>query len=280
MGHLGESKEHKTNINLVIDKETSIQEDSKRLWDLDVLGIKDDEDMYADFKDSIKQNEDGRYYVKLPWKQGNYFLPNNRELAEQRVKSQLKRMSKQPELLEKYDNIIKEQEAQGIFEPVPEKPDGDRIHYIPYHCVVRDQAESTKVRIVYDAVCQIFNDCLHIGPALQPLLYDILIRVRLHKSVLIGDIKKAFLQIEVVPEDRDALRFLWVENIKDESPTIRELCFNKVILGAGPSPFLLNATLHHHIKQYDTDQAFVNEVLKSLYCDDFVGGIKFYRGAC
>ena len=233
--------------------------------------------MYADFKGSIKQNEDGRYCVKLPWKQGNYYLPNNRELAEQRVKSQLKRMSKQPELLEKYDNIIKEQEEQGIVEPVPEKPDGDRIHYIPHHCVVRDQGESTKVRIVYDAsakerkYAKSLNDCLHIEPALQPLLYDILIRVRLHKSVLMGDIKKAFLQIEVVPEDRDALRFLWVENIKDESPKIRELRFNRVIFGAEPSPFLLNATLHHHIKQYDTDPAFVNEVLKSLYCDDFVG---------
>ena len=76
-------------------------------------------------------------------------------------------MSKQAELLEKYDNIIKEQEEQGIVEPVPEKPDGDRIHYIPHHCVVRDQAESTKVRIVYDAsakerkYAKSLNDCLH-----------------------------------------------------------------------------------------------------------------------
>ena len=277
MGHLYESKEQKTNINLAIDKETTIQEDSRRLWDLDVLGIKDDEEMYAEFKDSIKQNEDGRYCVKLPWKQGSYFLPDNRTLAEQRVRSQLKRMSKQPELLKEYDNIIRQQEEQGIIEPVPEKPDGDRIHYIPHHCVVREQAESTKVRIVYDAsakerkYARSLNDCLHIGPALQPLLYDILIRVRLHKSVLIGDIKKAFLQIEVVPEDRDALRFLWVESIKDEPPKIRELRFNRVIFGAGPSPFLLNATLQHHIKKYDTDPAFVKQVLKSLYCDDFVG---------
>ena len=43
------------------------------------------------------------------------------------------------------------------------------------------------------------NLYMTVGPALQPLLYDILIRVRLHKSVLIGSIKKAFLQIEVVP---------------------------------------------------------------------------------
>ena len=100
--------------------------------------------------------------------------------------------------------------------------------------------------------------------------------MRLHKSVLIGDIKKAFLQIEVVPEDRDALRFLRVESIKDKSPKIRELRFNRIIFGAGPSPFLLNATLRHHIKQYDTDPVFVNEFLKSLHCYDFVGGVKFY----
>ena len=229
----GESKEHKTNINLVFEKETSIQEDSKRLWDLDVVGIKDDEDIYADFKNSIKQNEDGRYCVKLPWKQENFFLPNNRELAEQRVRSQLKRMSKQPELLEKYDN--KEQEELEIVEPVPEKPNGDRIHYIPHHCIVRDQAESTKARIVCDAstkerkYAKSLNDCLHIRPVLQQLLYDILIRVRLHKSVLIGDIKKAFLQFELVPEDRDALLFLWVESIEDKSPKIRDLRFNRVM---------------------------------------------------
>ena len=60
------------------------------------------------------------------------------------------------------------------------------------------------------------NDCLHIGPAIQPLLYDILIRVRFHKSVHIGDINKAFLQIEVAPDDRDALLFLWVESIIKE----------------------------------------------------------------
>ena len=135
MGHLGESKELKTNINLVIDKETSIQEDSKRLCDLDVRGIKD-EDIYADFKDFIKQNEDRYYCIKLPWKKGSIFLPNDCKLAEQRVKNQLKQMSKQPELLEKHDNVIKEQEEQGIVEPVPEKPDGDRIHYIPHHCIV------------------------------------------------------------------------------------------------------------------------------------------------
>ena len=45
--HLGESKEHKTNINLAIEKETTtFQDASRRLWDLDVIGIKDNETMY------------------------------------------------------------------------------------------------------------------------------------------------------------------------------------------------------------------------------------------
>ena len=78
--------------------------------------------MYPD-NCSMEQNEDGRYCIKLPWKQGNFCQLNSSTLAKQRVKSQSKRMSKQPDLLEEYENIIKQQEEQGIIELVPEKPD-------------------------------------------------------------------------------------------------------------------------------------------------------------
>ena len=50
-------------------------------------------------------------------------------------------MSKQPELLKEYDKIKKQQEENGIIELVPDKPDGDHIHYGPHHCVVREQDE-------------------------------------------------------------------------------------------------------------------------------------------
>ena len=45
------------------------------------------------------------------------------------------------------------------------------------------------------------------------MLYDVLLRIREHKVVLFGDIKQVFLNNEVATEDRDAMHFLWVDNV-------------------------------------------------------------------
>ena len=37
-------------------------------------------------------------------------------------------------------------------------------------------------------------------------------------------------------------------------------------------PFLLNATLQNHIRNYFIDQDFVNKFLDSFYVDDFING--------
>ena len=281
MGSLGDSTQEAESITyLMMDKPGSINGELKHLWDLDVLGVKDgSEDVYESFADNISQDSSGRYTVKLPWRKGQFYLPDNKKLSETRLRSQFKKLKRTPEILEQYDAIVKEQLREGIVEPVPEKPDGQRVSYIPHHPVIRSDAETTKLRIVYDASAKdrkynnSLNDCLHIGPSLLPLLFDILLRFRLYPVVILGDIQKAFLQIQVDKKDRDCLRFLWYENVKEEHPVMRELRFTRVIFGSGPSPFLLNATIREHMKQYaENDPDFVRQVVKSLYVDDYVGG--------
>ena len=44
------------------------------------------------------------------------------------------------------------------------------------------------------------NDCLHVGPSLNP--YSILIRFRENKEALVADIEKAFLNVKVNKEGR------------------------------------------------------------------------------
>ena len=79
---------------------------------------------------------------------------------------------------------------------------------------------------MYDASCKdrttksSINDCLHVGPSLNPLMVDILLRFREQPVVLVGDIEKAFLNIEVHEGDRDCLRFLWVKEIHDKDPEV------------------------------------------------------------
>ena len=184
-----------------------------------------------------------------------------------------------PEILEEYDSIIKQQLEEGIIEPVPERPTGKRITYIPYQPVVREEAGTTKVRVVYDASAKAtkgiksLNDCLHTGPSLTPMLYTVMLRFRMYKIVLLADIKQAFLQIEVDLEDRDALRFLWVKNPKELNSPVLEYRFTRAIFGAGPSPYILGGTVRHHMEQYKAiNPEFVEDVDESLYVDDYVSG--------
>ena len=82
------------------------------------------------------------------------------------------------------------------------------------------------------------------GPPLQPLLRVIMVRARMSTNLLLGDIKKAFLQISVKEEDRDSLRFLF--NVKGVEKYLR---FTRVPFRVEASPSLLGATLQHHFEQ-------------------------------
>ena len=87
------------------------------------------------------------------------------------------------------------------------------MHYLPHHCVIRQDKQTTKLRIVYNGSAKTksdtvsLNDCLKTGPNLIPKLFDILISFRWHMVAVTADIEKAFLMIEIKQSDRDMLCF-------------------------------------------------------------------------
>jgi len=268
----------KGNLLFCMDSKSEMAAEVEKLWDLETVGIREGDPVHSEFKDTVTFNG-MRYVVKLPWKSDllKAPLPDNKFLSEKRLKSQIKKLSANDDL-EAYDNIIKEQLKAGIIEEVPENTIGKQ-HYIPHHAVIRREAETTKVRVVFDASSKerkrvnSLNDRLNKGPSLLPMLYDVLLRFRMHPVALVGDIQKAFHQIEVAEDDRDCLRFLWLKDSKNVCSDIIELRFSRVVFGAAPSPFLLNATIQVHLEKYKMkDPEFVNSMLRSLYVDDFVGG--------
>ena len=73
------------------------------------------------------------------------------------------------------------------------------------------------------------------------------------------------MNIEIDPEHRDFLRFLWVDDVNKESPKIKLLHFTRVVFGVIASPFILNATIRHHINTCMlNDDALALELLKSF----------------
>ena len=280
----GSSEFKTTSVNFVSrsgnQNASNIGYDVNKLWDLETLGVKEFNDAHEALIDKIKFNG-SNYSVKLPWKQGHGHLSTNYSNSLARMKGQIKRLANEPKLLNEYDTIIREQLNSGVIEKVGESEANENVHYLPHQAVIRKDAKTTKLRIVYDASSKegkkgtSLNDCLHVGPSLTPLLFDILLRFRENPVVLVGDIEKAFLNIEVDEEDRDYLRFLWVRDPVGRDLDIVAYRFCRVVFGLNASPFLLNATLRYHIEQFgDNDPAFVQKMKEGFYVDDLVSGGK------
>ena len=127
-------------------------------------------------------------------------------------------------------------------EPAPLNSSG-RQFCMPHRVVIRENAETTKLRIVYDCSARgqkgapSLNDCLEPGPPLQNNVYDVLVRGRFHSIAFAADMRKAFLQVRIRESDRDALRFHWLRDLN--SYEVITLRFTRALYGLATSPFLL-----------------------------------------
>ena len=166
------------------------------------------------------KKEHGRYNVAWPWKDENCKLPKNYELSVERLKSLQKRLKDDPELLQKYDKVIKDQLEKGVIEAVDEqKEQSDKQHYIPHHAIIKPENNTTKLRVVYDAFTKTkksnpsLNKCLHRGPVILEDICGLLMKFRTKKIGIVANIEQAFLQFGLQPKERDVRRFLWLKDI-------------------------------------------------------------------
>ena len=108
------------------------------------------------------------------------------------------------------------------------------------------------------------------GPPLQPLLHDVMVRNRLNPIGLTADVKQAFHQIWIKPKDRDAFRFYWTSDLENKMAILR---FTRVPFGCVSSPFLLGATLQEHLSSLEKEYSeTVAELKMDLYVDDVITG--------
>ena len=174
-----------------------------------------------------------------------------------------------------YDGIIREQLQNNVVEIAPVEVVGKEF-YIPHKAVIRETAETTKMRIVYDASARAtpespsLNECLYPGPPLQNKLWDILVRQRAYPIAVTADIQKAFLQIRIRECERDALRFHWR---KSEHGKLETLRFTRALFSLAPSPFLLGGVIEAHLDAWEEwEPEIVAELRRSLYVDDLLTG--------
>ena len=181
------------------------------------------------------------------------------------------------ELMTKYDSLFKEQKDLGIIEEVSESSALGETHYIPYHLVIREDHSTTKSRIAFNGSSKTdglsLNDCFYKGAQMALLTFVILLKFRTLCLCTDGR-QKSFLAISIDKNNRNFLRFLWLDEVFSNEATIVRNRFARVVFGVTSSPFLLNGVIRKHLGryQYDFDDEFVQRLIDSFYVDDFAGG--------
>ena len=120
---------------------------------METIGIRDpiradsDDDVLTRFSETIGF-KDNRCQVTWPWK-ADISLPDNYQVAEDRMKSLVQRLQTNPKLLQSYDDIIKQQLEQGVIKMVDDSEESFLQHHLPHHPIVTPSKSTTKLRIVY-----------------------------------------------------------------------------------------------------------------------------------
>ena len=128
------------------------------------------------FTESLENTRDsvGNYETNVIWKENYPQLRSNELTSLGRLNSLTKNLIRSNKFGE-YNDIIQERINEGIIEKVNETKSSEKgkEFYLPHRTVIRESAETTKIRIFYDASAKpnqdsvSLNECLEIGPPLQ-----------------------------------------------------------------------------------------------------------------
>ncbi|KAL7830822.1 hypothetical protein SRHO_G00319490 [Serrasalmus rhombeus] len=218
--------------------------------------------------------KDGHYSLNLPFRKPDVLMPNNRQVAEQRLQS-LKRKMKRDEQYKQDDiaflnDIFENNYAEEIPQEDLAQPPG-KVWYLPHHGVY--QPKRKKLRVVFDCAASFhgvsLNTALLQGPDLTNSLIGVILRFRKEPIGIMADVKPMFHQVRVAKSDVNYLRFLWWPQ-GDTSRSPREHRMLVYIFGAWSSPSIASFALQKTAT--DNEIHFLPQVAETIwhnfYTDD------------
>lgn len=245
---------------------------TKRVWS------KDEEKCEEIYKTTTTRHTSGRYEVHLPLKQGIEetlkVCGDTKQQAITRFKQLERKFQKNNKLREEYTKVINEYLQLGHMEKVKIENEEESI-YLAHHAVVREDKDTTKLRVVFDASAKgsngrSLNDSMIVGPTLQPDLRTLIIRWRCHKICVVGDIVKMYRQVRMNSKHTDLQRIMWRN---DDSENLESYRLLTVTFGTAAAPYLAVRTLlqlaDDESESYPRGAAIVKD---SFYMDDLMTG--------
>lgn len=233
------------------------------------------------FVRTVRRTEDGKFMVDLPFKPNAMAtIGESREIAERRYRALQRRLERNPQLKQSYDAVFEEYLQLNHMQLVDDKPNTQV--FIPHHPVIKETSTTTKVRNVFDASMKTsngvaLNQCLCVGPTIQPELFEQLIQWRKFEFALSGDIEKMYRQMWINPKHANYQCILWQ---RPGSSSIEEYRLMTVTFGTSSAPFQAVRGLHEvgeRIKEVNAELAKI--IQNNFYIDDFLKSFKTIEGA-
>lgn len=253
----------------------------ERLWRMEDDGSnekglsQDEQQCESLFVQNTKTNDEGRFVVKLPFRENPSALGDSKATAYKRFLSLERRLLKDPLTRNLYVSFMNEYEQMGHMSEIDINSIPTPNHFIPHHCVLKPDSTTTKLRAVFDASAKTssgysLNDLLYTGPIVQSDLFSILIRFRLPRFVFTTDVEKMYRQILVHQDDRRYQLILWRN---DPSAPIKYYQLNTVTYGTRSAPYLATKCLQQIAFNNETDFPLGAQMLRdNFYVDDGLGG--------
>lgn len=227
------------------------------------------------FANTHTRNADGRYVLRLPFKESHPPLGTSLHAAETRLTAMENKFQRNDRFSELYHAFMDEYLDLGHMSHRKDLDLTAPHYFLPHHGILKENSSTTKLRTVFDASCKTssgtsLNDILMTGRKLQMNICDIILQFRRYNVVFCCDIKQMYRQILIHPDDRDLQLILWRN---DSSQPISTFQLNTVTYGVNSSPYLAIRTLHQLAD--DEGHRFPDAacVLKNhTYVDDIITG--------
>ncbi|XP_076385701.1 uncharacterized protein LOC105664200 [Megachile rotundata] len=252
----------------------------ERFWEIENIQDRsrlEIDDCEALFRATTRQDESGRYIVRIPFNSKLEELGLSLQQAENRFKSIERKLNRQPQLREQYVEFIKEYEKLGHMSriPTPVVEEAGASFYLPHHAVIREHSTTTKFRVVFDGSAKSttgvsLNDTQNVGPTVQSELIAILLRFRIPKYVITADVEKMYRQVLIEPSQRCFQRILWHSN---PNLPIETYELNTVTYGTASAPFLATRVLQEIGLKCEQEFPTVSQIIiNDFYVDDLLTG--------
>jgi len=236
---------------------------------------------------NTERTSTGRLIMPLPWNpECKHLLGMNYNLSKQILNSNLKKLKKDNRLT-LYDDVFREQEELGIVERIEDihryMENNPGVSFMPHMGVYKSSSESTKLRVVMlSNLCEknknqpnavSHNHALLPGPCLNSKLITSLMLSRFDKYILIFDIRKAFLGIQLRECDQNKLLCLWYKNVAKGDFSLIAFKNLRLSFGLRPSPSILMLALHKmmliDVENDDQDTIALKRLIyQNIYMDN------------